>query len=346
MPQDIRLWEIRSGDELKSIKRSKLNIEERIESWLEKDISIISSDLLVIGRQVPTDFGGVIDLLCLERTGALVIIELKRDKTPREVTAQVLDYASWAKGLSNERVTEIANAYLGGGDDSLEEAFKRKFGEELPEIINERQQMLVVASEIDSSSERIINYLSDTYGVPINAATFQYFQGEDGKELLARAFLLEPSEVEYRTQAIASSKKKPPLSYGELQAIAENKGVGKLYRRLFEGLTDYFDQRSPTRSSVAFIGVMEGSRYTIFSLVPGKSDPGKGVFYSVYVERFLKYFEMDTEDRLAEILPPDSWKGEAWKNGPVTKSGFFGSEDAIEKLLSGLARFRERRSAG
>ncbi|RLG19778.1 hypothetical protein DRN74_06385 [Candidatus Micrarchaeota archaeon] len=115
MPQDIRLWAIEKGDSLKEIRRSRLDWEERIEKWLEQDISIVSDDLLVIGRQVETDFGGLIDLLCLDRTGDLVIVELKRDKTPREVTAQALDYASWVKELSSERVTEIASKYFGGG---------------------------------------------------------------------------------------------------------------------------------------------------------------------------------------------------------------------------------------
>ena len=88
MPEDIRLWEIVDGDNLKELKRTELDLEERIESWLEKDNSLISNDLLVIGRQVSTDFGGVIDLLCLDSTGDTVIVELKRDKTPREITAQ------------------------------------------------------------------------------------------------------------------------------------------------------------------------------------------------------------------------------------------------------------------
>ena len=55
---------------------------------------MLDPDLLVIGRQVPTGFGGTVDLLCLDPTGALVVVELKKGKTPREVTAQALDYAS------------------------------------------------------------------------------------------------------------------------------------------------------------------------------------------------------------------------------------------------------------
>ncbi|GAH92576.1 unnamed protein product, partial [marine sediment metagenome] len=106
MSQDIRLWKIAQQDNLMEINKTKLDMEDRLENWLEKDISIISNELLVIGRQIETDFGGVIDLLCIDYIGDLVIVELKRDKTPREITAQVLDYASWVKDLSNERVTE------------------------------------------------------------------------------------------------------------------------------------------------------------------------------------------------------------------------------------------------
>ncbi len=59
-----------------------------------------------------TDFDGKIDLLCLDRNGDTVIVELKRNKTPREITSQVLDYASWVTGLQNEKITDIASDYF------------------------------------------------------------------------------------------------------------------------------------------------------------------------------------------------------------------------------------------
>jgi RecB family endonuclease NucS len=65
---------------------------------------MIADDFLVIGRQVRTDYDGYIDLLCLDSRGDTVIIELKRGRTPREVTAQSLDYASWVKELSRETI--------------------------------------------------------------------------------------------------------------------------------------------------------------------------------------------------------------------------------------------------
>ncbi len=339
MPQDVKIWEIQNGDTLKEIKKSKLDMEERIENWLEKDISVISTDLLVIGRQVETDFGGTIDLLCLDYNGDIVIVELKRDKTPREVIAQVLDYASWVKDLSNEKISEIANKYL-GNKGPLERAFKERFGEELPEILNEHHKMIIAASEIDSSTERIIEYLSNTYGVGINAVTFHYFRNDDGKEFLARVFLIEPSQIDYRAQIKSISKRKPPLTYEELEETAKSNGVDEFYKLLVDGLTPIFDQKGTTRSTIAFIGIIKESRRTIFSIIPGDSDPYQGLRFQVYIDRLSEYLHTKTED-IMQILPPNCKEYEPWRGAPRTLAGYFKNKEEIEKFLNGLAQFKK-----
>lgn len=207
MPEEVKIWKIMEGDKLKEIRRTKLDLENRLECWLENDISIISNNLLIIGRQVRTEFGGEIDLLCLERNGDAVVVELKRDKTPRDVVAQVLDYGSWVSDLSNNKMSEIANAYL-GDNGPLEEAFKHKFNEEIPEVLNENHKLLIVASDMDSSSERIVRYLSNSYGVGINTVSFQYLKDDDGSEFVARVFLIALSQVEQKLQTRPASKRR------------------------------------------------------------------------------------------------------------------------------------------
>ena len=59
-----------------------------------------------VGRRIrDTGFGGRIDLLAIAPDGSLILIELKRNRTPREVVAKALDYASWVEKL---RVDEIS----------------------------------------------------------------------------------------------------------------------------------------------------------------------------------------------------------------------------------------------
>ena len=139
MADEVRIWQIKNGNKLQQLPRSKLDLEERLEQWLNKDISVLSEDLLIIDRQTKTDFGDFIDLLCLNRTGDIVVVELKRDKTPRQVTAQALDYASWVKDLSREAILNIADKYLALMSLTLEEAFSKRFGTDLPDVLNDSQ---------------------------------------------------------------------------------------------------------------------------------------------------------------------------------------------------------------
>ena len=178
MPQQIRMWEVTQGDSLVEVTSSGINLEQRLESWLESDISMLDPDLMVIGRQVRIPSVGTLDLLCLDSNGDLVVIELKRGQTPREVTTQALDYASWAKDLPFERIREIANGYLNPRGSSLEDAFDTKFGQPLPFALGESHRSLIVAEAMDAATERIVRYLSDL-GVPINVTTVQHFRRED-----------------------------------------------------------------------------------------------------------------------------------------------------------------------
>ena len=55
MPEQTRIWTIDKEDTLQEIKTSHLDQESRIQTRVEKDIDIISSNLLVISREVETD---------------------------------------------------------------------------------------------------------------------------------------------------------------------------------------------------------------------------------------------------------------------------------------------------
>jgi len=199
----MNLWKV-EGNDLSEINTATLDKEERLENWITKDPSILGIDLLLIGRQVTSEYRGRIDLLAINSQGDLVIIELKRDRTPREIVAQVLDYASGIKKLGYNDVNSITSKFL---DKSLAEAFNEKFGTSIPENINTNHSMIIVASELDDSSERIVQYLSDDYNVNINAIFFNYFKsGED--EIIGRAWLMDPEEV----QARAESRKQAPWS--------------------------------------------------------------------------------------------------------------------------------------
>jgi hypothetical protein len=94
-----------------------------LEEWLASDPSIISPGLKVIGRQVSTR-SGPLDLLAIDRSENLVIIELNGDQIPRVALAQAIDYASDAASGGIDKIDEICAEYTGESlEDVLSEAF-------------------------------------------------------------------------------------------------------------------------------------------------------------------------------------------------------------------------------
>jgi hypothetical protein len=202
MPIEQQLWRISEGKP-ERVSFSPMASESRLEQALVADFSILDPELLVVGRQVPTAFGKFIDILAIDREGVITIVELKRDRTPREIVAQIIDYASWVKDLTYEEIAEIFSGFRNG--ERLEQVFERQFGGPPPTELNEEHRLLIVASELDPSTERIVRYLSDGYGVPLNVAFFRYFN-DNGSEYLSRTWLIEPNEAEAKASKAASAK--------------------------------------------------------------------------------------------------------------------------------------------
>jgi hypothetical protein len=201
MPIEIGIWRINGAVE--RVQFSSIETEAKLETILSTDVSLLDPGLMIVGRQVLTAYGKIIDLLAVDADGALTVVELKRNKTPREVVAQVLDYASWVQTLGYEEITAIYAAQHPG--EHFEQAFAARFDADPPERLNDEHRLLVVASELDSSTERIIGYLSANYGVPINAVFFRYFK-EGTSEYLARTWLIDPNEAEAQVSKAAGGK--------------------------------------------------------------------------------------------------------------------------------------------
>lgn len=197
MPLEIGLWRVTDG--AVQLAPEKMPLESRLEHLILADPSILETELLLIGNQVLTSHGKFIDILGIDVEGTVHIVELKRDRTPRDIVAQALDYASWVQGLSNEDVRDIFTKHHPGADFDI--AFAERFGgTPTPDDLNEAHKITVVASDLDDSTERIIHYLSSTYSVPINVMLFRYFS-DRGNDYLARTWLLPTTPEAGSTQA-------------------------------------------------------------------------------------------------------------------------------------------------
>ena len=196
MSVEMAIWRMTDGGPV-SVSTTPLDLERRLEDMLVADTTMLGVDLLVLGRQVPTSFGGFVDVLAMDSEARVHVLELKRERTPRDVVAQTLDYASWARSLSVDDLDQILQHHQ-GGDLELSDAFAEAFDLALPDVVNADQHLTIVASELDPASDRIVEYLADVYGVPINAVFFRHFVDND-REYLARTWLLDPRESEVRS---------------------------------------------------------------------------------------------------------------------------------------------------
>jgi RecB family endonuclease NucS len=171
MPVKFGLWRI-DGSDATEVLPAALDSEKRLEDIVEKGPEILGlGDLMQIGRQVMTDFGKRIDLLAINAEGDLLVIELKRDRTPREVVAQALEYGFWIESLTYDEVAALYAHHHDGED--FDSAFTERFEIEMPEVINAAHELFVLAAGVDSSTEQIVDYLRG-YGVPVNVLLFSY----------------------------------------------------------------------------------------------------------------------------------------------------------------------------
>lgn len=201
MPVEMGMWRI-DGTGPRRLPTGLLPSEAQLEDFLEQDPSLLGEKLLIIGRQLRTPHGKLIDLLAIDGEGAVHVLELKRDRTPRDVVAQVLDYGSWAAQLDRAAISDIAHEHLGR---DLEQAFDETFDAPLPDELDAELRMTIVATELDEASERIVTFLRE-FGVPVNAVFFSYFEDDD-RRYLGRSWLVTESQPSASTTSRAHRRR-------------------------------------------------------------------------------------------------------------------------------------------
>lgn len=188
MPTDVAVWRI-DGPEPVEVSPTPLVLERELEDVLAARPEILGEPLLVVGRQVATGMGGIVDLLAVDAESCVHVIELKRDRTPREVVAQVLDYGSWVETLTYDDVVRLYGEY--SGDGGFEVAFEDLFGSLPQQELGPGHRLTVVAAVLDDATERILAYLA-RFAVPVNAVLFRHFESA-GARFLTRAWVQQPT---------------------------------------------------------------------------------------------------------------------------------------------------------
>ena len=185
------------------------HVEATLQSWLEENPDAIIEDgrLLLIGREVTTNLGKSIDLLALDRDGDVVVIELKRDETPRTTLAQALEYAAFASALDHDALREIYRSYLRSSERHLSEDHRAYFELADDEAVsfNKEQRIVIVGRAISPQVRETASYLRRK-GLLVTCVEFSYFKTAGGEQLLSTDIVvgLEPVTTEVTSSAAAN----------------------------------------------------------------------------------------------------------------------------------------------
>lgn len=345
MTYEVGLWRIGASGEPVRVTSGAIPLESQLETLIAQDPTILGEPLMIIGRQVPTDFGGFIDLLGIDGDGTLHVLELKRGRTPREVVAQVLDYASWVKDLSHDGVLAVYGASR--QELPFETAFFNVFGVNPPDELNADQRLTIVAHDADLATERIVSYLS-SFAVPVNVVFFRYFE-DDGRRYLARTWLIDESKPS-RTASVKQRSGTKEIWNGQDWYVALGEEGGA---RSWDDARKYgfVSAGGGPRFSRTLAKLPVGAR--IFACVPKSGYVGVGTvigearpaseaslevggephrFFDLALKAGYRHAGDDRDSDLSEYVVPVAWVRTVPREEAVWTRGMFANQNSACKL--------------
>jgi hypothetical protein len=358
MPIRNAIWTV--NDKPQPLAEARLPSERVLEDMIVAAPRILSDEWMLIGRQERTGMGGIVDLLGIAPDGALVLIELKRDRTPREVVAQAIDYACWVEGLGADDIVGIYARFAPTRD--LAADFQTRFGQPLDEdTLNDSHQIVIVATHLDDSSERIVGYLNQR-NIAINVLCFQIFD-LGGQQLLSRSWLLDPAQtqVSAATPATKGPREREPwngefyacFGHGETRDWEEGRrygficaGGGSWYSNTLNLLTvgDRVWVKAPGFGFVGF-GEVTGPREPITQFMV-HTDAGDVLAIDALNKASYHREYGDDPDRM-EYFVPVRWLHSVPLAEGVNEIGMFGNQNTVckpttPKWRTTVERLKER----
>lgn len=172
----VRLYRVRDMDvgALRPTPFHSIHSEATIQAWADQHPAMVNAGqpMLSLGREIFTDQGQSIDNLFIDRTGSLVVLEVKRGRSPREVLAQVMDYGAFAATLKWTDLDSYCRRRHGEG---LETAFAKLFGTPLPMAGTPAHRLMVLAESYDQRAIKTATYLIER-GWLLTLLRFSYFE--------------------------------------------------------------------------------------------------------------------------------------------------------------------------
>lgn len=136
--------------------------EAELQQWLAANPDTLEPGLWLVGYEFPLGENRV-DLLGVDQSGQLVVIEVKRANATREAVGQVLDYVSALERMEPAAIAESINQAESRPElapvADFEREYKERYGSDLADLMPVRA-LLACTSE-SAETGRILEFLQD-----------------------------------------------------------------------------------------------------------------------------------------------------------------------------------------
>jgi hypothetical protein len=136
--------------------------EKEIERLLWENLEALTGEpLFPLARQPKIEGGGIPDIVALDESGRVVVIEVKRD-VDRSQLAQCLEYAGWARSTSLDELSALYPAGVSKFFEDWQDFTKSG----TPMVVNPAARLFLVAGDIHGRTRSAVDFLVEN-GLPV-----------------------------------------------------------------------------------------------------------------------------------------------------------------------------------
>lgn len=291
-------------EKIESTTFRQLGFKERenLQEWIANNPSCLNEELLIIQKEFDgfNDTYERLDLLALDKQGNLVIIENKLDDTGKDVTWQVLKYASYCATLNSSQIITIFTQYLTkiGSSDNAETALQEFLEtEDFKENLNigNSQRIMMIAGEFRKEVTSSVLWLLN-YGLRLQCFKATPFKLNE-QLFLSMEQIIPIKEAEEFVISMANKSREEVGTQEQMKErhimrrkfwntyLKEINKVSTLYQNV-SASKDHWLSAGSGISGVTYTSVVTGDNIRIELAIWGKSqEENKAVFDALYSKK-------------------------------------------------------------
>lgn len=226
---------------------SQLGVLERqdLQEWAIEQPRILGEELLVITSEYAgfEDVRDRLDILALDSSGRVVVIELKRDRADRTADLQAIKYASYCATLTSEDIQKEYREFWSTRDGSsfTPEEVGQEFAEFLSEVIDtdepytdegwanfaldDKPRILLVAGEFGTEVTAPVMWLIEEYGLDISCVKIDAYQHQGRLLLNSQQVIPIPEAEDYMTRRREKQERQETKSRRRAINVLLDRGV-------------------------------------------------------------------------------------------------------------------------